>query len=55
MTEQKTELTAQQISLLLQLINRGTFVGEQLEIILQLKQTLIKMLQENQGNNNQQT
>lgn len=55
MSEQKTELTAQQVSLLLQLINRGTFVGEQLEIVLQLKQTLIKMLQEKQGTNNQQS
>ena len=55
MSEPKTELTHQQISVLLQIINRGTFVGEQLEIILQLKQTLIKMLKEKQGGNNQQS
>ena len=47
MTEnQKTELTPQQISLMLQIINRQNFVGEQAEIIVQLKQTLIAMLKE---------
>ena len=50
MTEnQKTELTPQQINLMLQIINRQNFVGEQAEIIVQLKQTLISMLKEKQA------
>ncbi|MBU2529205.1 MAG: hypothetical protein ABII20_02640 [Candidatus Omnitrophota bacterium] len=50
MTEnQKTELTPQQINLLLQIINKGTYVGEQVEIVTHLKQTLIAMLKEKQS------
>ena len=46
---QNPELTPQQISLILQIINRQNFVGEQAEIIAHLKQTLIAMLKEKQA------
>lgn len=46
--EQPVELTAEQISVLLQIINKGTYVGEQVEIVAVLKQTLVKMLQQKQ-------
>jgi hypothetical protein len=40
------KLTKEQISMLIQIINKNTFVGEQLEIILNLKNTLILILKE---------
>ena len=50
MNEQKQiELTAEQISVLLQIINKGSYVGEQVEIIAVLKQTLIEMLKQAQN------
>jgi len=45
----KTELTPQQIDLLLQIITRQNFSGDQVEIVVQLKQTLISMLREKQN------
>jgi len=41
-------LTVQQTALLLEIIDKASFAGSALEVILQLKQTLIKMLQEKQ-------
>lgn len=46
--DQRVELSAEQISVLLQIINKGTYVGEQVEIVAILKQTLIMMLQQKQ-------
>jgi hypothetical protein len=46
--EQKVELTAEQIGVLLQIINRSTYVGEQVEIISQLKHILVTMLRQYQ-------
>jgi len=43
--EQKPELTAEQISVLLQIINKTNFMGEQIEFITNLKQTLVEMMQ----------
>ena len=43
--EQKIELTAEQISVLLQIINKTNFMGEQIEFITNLKQTLVEMMQ----------
>ena len=45
----KTELTPQQIDLLLQIISRQNFSGDQVEIVTHLKQTLINMLREKQS------
>ena len=45
----KTELTPQQIGLLLQIISRQSFSDDQLEIVAHLKQTLINMLREKQS------
>ena len=45
----KTELTPQQIDLLLQIITRQNFSGDEVEIVVQLKQTLISMLREKQN------
>ncbi|MFH1958504.1 MAG: hypothetical protein ABIJ15_08535 [bacterium] len=47
--EQKVKLTPQQINLLIQIINRQNFAGEQVELIVQLKQILIAMLKEKQA------
>jgi hypothetical protein len=46
--QQEIELTEQQIEILLQIINRTTVVGEQVEIIAHLKQTLIQILRQKQ-------
>jgi hypothetical protein len=46
MPEQKTELTPEQISILLQIINKTSVIGEQVEIVTNLKQTLVRMLKE---------
>ena len=43
--DQKPELTAEQISVLLQIINKTNFMGEQIEFITNLKQTLVEMMQ----------
>jgi hypothetical protein len=48
--EDKVELTPEQLSILLQIVNRGTYAGEQIEIIVKLKQTLIKMLEQKRNN-----
>jgi len=42
--DQKPELTAEQISVLLQIINKTNFMGEQIEFITNLKQTLVEMI-----------
>jgi len=49
MTEQKPELNAEQISVLLQIINRSNYVGDQIEFVAELKRTLIEMLKSKQG------
>ena len=46
--EQKVELNAEQISVLLQIVNKGTYIGEQIEFVAIIKQTLVKMLQQKQ-------
>lgn len=47
-TEPKPELTAQQVSMILQIINRNNFVGEQVEIVADLKRTLVAILKSKQ-------
>ncbi|MBN1621024.1 MAG: hypothetical protein JW871_00345 [Endomicrobiales bacterium] len=47
--QQKVELTLKQIDILLQIINKTNFVGNQAEIVTNLKQTLIMMLKQKQG------
>lgn len=47
--EKKIELSAEQISVLLQIIQKTSFVGEQVEFIAVLKQTLVEMLKEKQN------
>jgi len=47
-SEEKVELTPEQISVLIQVINKGTFVGEQIEFVVNLKKTLIAMLKQKQ-------
>ena len=42
------QLSAQQIALLLEIISKASFAGSSIEVVLQLKQTLILMLQEKQ-------
>ncbi len=49
-SDKKIDLTVEQISLLLQIINRGTYVGEQVEIVANLKQTLLLLLKQKQEN-----
>ena len=50
MSEQhKIDLTIEQISILLQIINKTSVLGEQVEIITNLKQTLVMMLKQKQG------
>jgi len=49
MTEQVPGLSAEQISVLLQIINRSTYVGDQIEFVTELKRTLIEMLKSKQG------
>ncbi|MCB4790433.1 MAG: hypothetical protein LHV68_00945 [Elusimicrobia bacterium] len=44
--QQKTELTKEQISILLQIINKTSVVGEQVEVVANLKQTLVQMFNE---------
>jgi hypothetical protein len=47
MVEQgKIELSPEQISILLQIINKTNVIGEQVEIIANLKQTLSMMLKQ---------
>ena len=41
--EQKVELSVEQIGVLLQIVNKGTYVGEQVEFVAVLKQTLFQM------------
>ena len=49
MQNHKIELTPQQISLLLQIIARTTVTGEQAELLVNLKKTLVAMFQQKQG------
>ena len=44
--QQKTELTKEQISILIQIINKTSVIGEQVEVIANLKQTLVQMFNE---------
>jgi hypothetical protein len=46
---QKLEITPEQISIILQIINKTSVIGEQVEIIATLKQTLATMLKQKQG------
>ena len=46
---QKIELTPEQISILIQIVNRASVMGEQVEVIANLKQTLLGMLKEKKG------
>ncbi len=46
---EKIELTAEQISALLQIVNKGSYVGEQVEIVANLKKTLVEMLKQKQA------
>lgn len=49
MAEHQTiELTPEQISINLQIINKTSVLGEQVEVIANLKQTLIMMLKQKQ-------
>jgi hypothetical protein len=45
----KIELTSEQISILMQIINKTSVIGEQVEIIANLKQTLAMMSQQKQA------
>jgi hypothetical protein len=47
--QQKIELTSEQISIILQIINKTSVIGEQVEIITNLKQTLATMLKQKQS------
>jgi len=47
--EQKIELTAEQISVLLQIINKTNFMGEQIEFVTELKRTLMEMMRVKQN------
>ena len=44
--QQKTELTKEQLSILLQIVNKATVIGEQVEIVANLKQTLVTMMKQ---------
>ncbi|MCB4790427.1 MAG: hypothetical protein LHV68_00915 [Elusimicrobia bacterium] len=48
--QQKAELTKEQISILLQIINKTSVIGEQVEVIAHLKQTLVQMFNEKKKN-----
>lgn len=48
--QQKTELTKEQISIMLQIINKTTVIGEQVEVVASLKQTLMQMHNEKKKN-----
>jgi hypothetical protein len=45
----KIELTPEQLSILLQIINKTSVIGEQVEIVANLKQTLLNMLKQKQS------
>jgi len=47
--DQKPELTAEQISVLLQIINKTNFMGEQIEFVTELKRTLMEMMRVKQN------
>jgi hypothetical protein len=50
MSEQpKIELTPEQLSILLQIINKTSVIGEQVEVVANLKQTLLTMLKQKQA------
>ncbi|MDD5686593.1 MAG: hypothetical protein PHE88_02015 [Elusimicrobia bacterium] len=48
MNEPKAELTTEQLSLLIQIVNKGSYVGEQVELVAELKRALIEMLKAKQ-------